>query len=292
MRQLSFNDRLAPRPKSTRGRKRRKTRREQRLERLRRRAPKLAAAGLCVGVIVSAAVFGELDRLGRISDSINSAIASAAAGIGLTVQNVYSRGHHETPRSEILAALGVKRGDPIVGFDPDEAQARLEAIGWIKSATVQRRLPDTIEVRIVERRPFALWQHGGHMVLIDREGAVIEDHALERFGHLPLVVGEGAPKEAPELLDTIASEPALLHRMEAAIWVGERRWDLRFDTGLTAQLPEQDLAGGWHRLVELIYSRRLLESAVTVVDLRLADRVVLRPTHDSTKAALNSGSET
>lgn len=292
MRQLSFNDQLAPRSRSSRGRKRGKTRRGQRLERWRRRAPKLAAAGLCVGVIVSAAVFGELDRLERIGDSINGTIASAAAGLGLTVQNVYSRGHKDTPRSEILAALDVKRGDPIVGFDPDEAKARLEAIGWIKSATVQRRLPDTIDIRIVERRPFALWQHGGHMVLVDREGAVIGDDALERFGHLPLVVGEGAPREAPALLDTLASEPALLHRMEAAIWVGERRWDLRFDSGLTAQLPEQDIADGWRRLVDLIYSRQLLESSVTVVDLRLADRVVLRPTHGSTQAALNAGSET
>ena len=43
--------------------------------------------------------------------------------------------------------------------------------GWVKDARVSRRLPDTLVIDIVERKPAALWQNEGRLALIDCRGS-------------------------------------------------------------------------------------------------------------------------
>ena len=101
-----------------------------------------------------------------------------------------STGWSETPEPLVRAALGVHHGDPIFGVSLADARARIETINWVESATVERRLPGTIVVHLTERRPFAVWQHEGHFVLIDRNGEVVTDPDVASFAsQMPLVVG-------------------------------------------------------------------------------------------------------
>jgi len=72
-----------------------------------------------------------------------------------------------------MAALDAARGTPILAVKPSRAKEQLESLPWVRSATIERRLPGTLFVRLVERRPLAVWQHGGTQELIDREGTVI-----------------------------------------------------------------------------------------------------------------------
>ena len=96
----------------------------------------------------------------------------------------------KTPEPLVRAALGVHHGDPIFGFSLAEARARIETINWVESATVERRLPGTIVVHLTERRPFAVWQHEGNFVLIDRNGEVMTDPDVGLVRRpIPLVVG-------------------------------------------------------------------------------------------------------
>src|SRR5690606_20038542 len=120
--------------------------------------------------------------------------------------------------------------------DPQTAKNRLEALPWVRTASVERRLPDTIFVRLVERRPFALWQKNGQLSLVARDGEVIQRSGLERFSQLPLIVGDGAPAHAAALFAILASEPELRRRVTAMTRVGDRRWTLTFDNGIELHL--------------------------------------------------------
>jgi cell division protein FtsQ len=55
-----------------------------------------------------------------------------------------------------------------------EIRNRLLGFGWVKDARVSHRLPDTLVIDIVERRPAALWQNEGRLALIDSEGVVLD----------------------------------------------------------------------------------------------------------------------
>ncbi len=205
------------------------------------------------------------------------AAIGATADMGFAVGEVLVTGRRETARADLLAAVGLERGDPILAFDPAAAKRRVEALPWVRTASVERLLPDRVVVRVVERRPMALWQHQGRFAVIDFEGGVILRDRVQRFAGLPVVVGEDAPDHAADLLEILATQPQLMERVEAAVRVGGRRWNLRLKGGVDVRLPEADPAAAWTMLGEYQRSHGVLERDVRVLDLRLPDRLIVRP---------------
>ena len=195
----------------------------------------------------------------------------------MRVQDIVVQGRNNTPEPLLNAALGVHRGDSMLGFSIGGARQRLETLSWVEHATVERRLPGTLVVNLVERRPYAIWQHDGKFVLIDRDGQVVANEDVAAFGELPLVVGAGADHAATALLEAVAAQPQLKARVVAAVRVGERRWNLRMKNGTDVLLPEGAEPQALAKLAELQTADALLDRPLTVVDMRLPDRLVVRP---------------
>ncbi|MGH7122403.1 MAG: cell division protein FtsQ/DivIB [Acetobacteraceae bacterium] len=204
-------------------------------------------------------------------------LGSLAALAGFRVQKVIILGRVHTPPALLHAALGVRAGDPTFGFSLAAARKRVESLAWVKSAVIERRLPGTIVVSLTERHPFAIWQNDGHFTVIDRVGDSVEERDVRAFRDLPLVVGPGAPKHAATLLDALAELPGLSKRLAAAVRVGRLRWNLVLKDGTTVELPDGHAAEALQRLAALEARYALLERPLAVVDMRLADRLVLRP---------------
>ena len=204
------------------------------------------------------------------------------ADAGMRVKEIRIEGRSNTPEPFLRSALGVSAGDPIVGFSLDAARQRIEKLTWVKHATVERRLPGTIVVALWERRPFAVWQNQGKFVLIDRDGQPVTDEELARFSKLPLIVGPGAPEAAAVLLDALTSRPRIQERVAAAMRISERRWTLRLKDGTDVLLPEGREIVALDRLLELHRDTALLDRPLQAIDMRLGDRLVLRPQPSTT----------
>ncbi|MEK9971586.1 MAG: cell division protein FtsQ/DivIB, partial [Ferrovibrio sp.] len=101
------------------------------------------------------------------------------------------------------------------------------------------------------------------------------------FHNLFLLVGEGASDKAHDLLDMLQSEPVLASRVVNAIRVRNRRWDIEFDNGIVARLPEDGAEVAWARLIELERSYGLLRRDIKMVDLRLDDRLIVQLNPDA-----------
>ena len=203
--------------------------------------------------------------------------------LGLTVSEITVEGRETTDRETILAALAAGPGTPILAVSPTHVKEQLEALPWVRAAVIERRLPGTLYVRLVERKPLALWQHGGKLELVDREGSVIPVARLDRFAKLPLVVGEGAASHAAELIEMLGSNPDLAARVTAAVRVGDRRWNLRIDNAIDVLLPADEMATAWSQLARLERSSAILKREVLTIDLRLPDRLVLRVSPEPSK---------
>ena len=232
-------------------------------------------------------------------NSLDSGIAKAkwhliarTAELGFRVEDILVVGRLETPRKELLEAVRLSRGAPILAFDIEAARQRIEQLPWIRSARVERMLPDTILMNVEERQPLVLWQHQGQFALIDHEGEVILRDGLERFSNLVVVVGEEAPVHAAALMETLGNEPELLQLVEAAVWVGGRRWNIRLAGDIDVRLPEKNAKGAWTRLAEYERAHSVLARDVEVLDLRLPDRLIVRKAPSSTPPVKNKGRET
>ncbi|MBI4184764.1 MAG: FtsQ-type POTRA domain-containing protein [Proteobacteria bacterium] len=245
-----------------------------------RRGAELTLLAALIALPTAAFESGLLARAG--GEAWRTALALGAES-GLKVSEIVIEGRERMPLTELAGALGVGWGESILAFDPRAARERIEALSWVREAEVSRWFPGTVRLRIVERVPFALWQHQGRFAVIDREGAVILDDAggpgaLAPYAGLPLVVGEGAATAAADALALVAAFPSLAPRVSAMVRVGDRRWNLRFDTGVDVLLPEEDARGALARLAGLEARHGLLERRIDRVDMRLPDRLVVHAT--------------
>jgi len=208
-------------------------------------------------------------------DAMTRSVVAAITPFKLADVTVEGRDYVE--RDAILAALNVKAGDSLLGIDLQASRQRLEAIDWVASATVERRLPDTLYVTLVERRAVAIWQNGDEYTLIDRDGRTVRASRMPPGAEkLLLLGGPGAPEHVGELLLLLAYEPAVARELRSAVWVGHRRWNLVLNNGVEIWLPEEDAVAALQQLVKLDDKHKLLSREFGVVDLRLPDKLYLR----------------
>ncbi len=212
----------------------------------------------------------------RLFEKVRWGLIALSGEAGFRVDEILVVGREKTSRKELLEAVRLERGAPILAFDLGEARKRIESLSWVKTATVERMLPDTVFLRVEERRPMALWQVNGRFSLIGWDGVVILKKGIEKFADLPVIVGKGAPEQAATLFGMLGEQPDLMTMVRSAVWVGGRRWNLRLTGGIDVRLPETSPERAWARLAEYDRTHRVLSGGVKVLDLRIPDRLILR----------------
>ncbi|MEO0392329.1 MAG: cell division protein FtsQ/DivIB [Pseudomonadota bacterium] len=239
----------------------------------------LKIAALCVpifGVIAGGAYWAVASGwVARTQNATVHTVLNWTAGLGFAVADVRVVGRSEVPKDTILAILNVRPGDPILGFDPDEARSQLERLSWVGAVTVRRQLPDLIQIKLVERTPAALWQRDGEISLIDADGHILDTADVRDYRHLPLLAGQGAATRTRELFAILADAPLIAEQMVAAAWIADRRWDLTLESEVILRLPENQPAAALDRLLRVHNDHDLLNQDILTIDLRVDDRLVV-----------------
>lgn len=217
--------------------------------------------------------------------------ADLARKAGFEVRKVEVRGIERMDELPVYAiALGQhERAMPAV--DLTKLRSDLMQLGWVEDARVTRRLPDTLVIDIVERKPAAVWQNKGKLALIDVHGKVLQGIDLTAMPDLPLVIGPNANRQTIALDGLMEAAPALKPMLAGATWVGNRRWDLRFQTGETLSLPEgeKDASAALVNFARMDGVNRLLGRGIIRFDMRDPDKFVLRLPKTQESVAVKSG---
>ncbi|MGY8665426.1 cell division protein FtsQ/DivIB [Bradyrhizobium sp. UFLA05-109] len=220
------------------------------------------------------------DFIAAVSDARN-ALANSA---GFRITSVVINGRKQLSQDEILAIGGVSGRSSLLFLDADGLRDKLKANPWIADATVLKLYPGQLQIDLTERKAFALWQEAGRLSVIADDGAVLEPYVSRRFLTLPLVVGKGAATQARDFLALLARYPQVQSVTKAAIFIGERRWNLRLKDGLDVRLPEQDVGNALAALSKLDKEEKLFSKDIVAVDMRLPDRLVVQLSDDAAKA--------
>jgi cell division protein FtsQ len=251
-----------------------------------RYTPRRAGRAATFALLLASIGFGVVkgghldDFCAALADSRN-ALANSA---GFRITAVAISGRKQLTQDEVLAIGGVNGRSSLLFLDAGAVRERLKANPWISDATVLKLYPGALQITIVERAPFALWQEDGRLAVIADDGAVLEPYVTRRFLSLPLVVGKGAEIRARDFLALLAQYPDVRAATMAAVFVGQRRWNLRLKDGLDVRLPENDVDKALAELSRLDKEDHLFSRDIVAVDMRLPDRLTVQLSDDAAKA--------
>lgn len=272
---------LTPRQQLSQRIMREKAARKKRLA-LRRRVQIAAAVTGGVVLLGGGGWFLLSGTASQLAQNMTDGAYKMTARAGFSIQAVYLEGRDRTAMADIEKALALDKGQSIFRVDLDETRKRLETIESVRAAAVERALPHTLYVRIAEREPVAIWQHEGKLVPVDDHGVVMHGIEAAPYQHLPLITGIGAPEHITELMTVLASEPELSKRFAAAIYTGNRRWNIRLENDIEVKLPEQNPVDAWKALAKLHQEEHILDRSVKAIDLRLGGRLFITTTSPQT----------
>src|SRR4030088_505257 len=281
---------LRERLRLDRVRARRPVEREQNPHRLialmERYLPNRAGIAATVLLLLGSAGFGLVrgGHVEKLTSTLSDARNASANSIGFRINTVAINGRKQLTQDEVLAIGGVNGRSSLLFLDAAAVRDKLKADPWIAAATVLKLYPGQLQIDIVERSAFALWQQDGRLSVISDDGAVLESYVSRRFLSLPLVVGKGAETRARDFLALLARYPQVRAATKAAVFVGERRWNLRLKDGLDVRLPENDVGNALATLSKLDKEDRLFSRDIVAVDMRLPDRLTVQLSEDAAKA--------
>lgn len=157
--------------------------------------------------------------------AVVTGVVAALVAVGLFVHHYVTSSEHfevrditlegaaRVGRDEILAAGGIAAGANVFEIDPAEAAAKIRALPWIRSATVRRRLPGEVSVKVQERTAAAVVELEG-LYLVDAEGSIFKRLGENDPDDLPILTGltrqavvdhpEGAREAIQEALGLLA----------------------------------------------------------------------------------------
>jgi cell division protein FtsQ len=228
-------------------------------------------------LLIGGAVIGVMVLAG-VPQFVGVQMAQVAGRAGFRVKRVEVTGIDRMERLTVYAIALDQHSMAMPLVDLDKVRNQLMGYGWIEDARVSRRLPDTLVVDIVERKPSAIWQHNQKLTLIDAKGFALERVAANAMPDLPLLIGPDANTQAVGLHNLMERAPAMKPMLAAATWVGNRRWDLRFESGETLALPEGEEAAGKAllRFARIDGVQRLLGRGYARFDMRDSTKLVAR----------------
>ena len=199
--------------------------------------------------------------------------------LGFTVDDIIIEGRRKTAKEDVLKALDIRRGDNILRLDIQLLRQKIQELPWVRDAVVKRSFfPNIIHIGITERRVASVWQIKEKFHPIDTEGNVI-DADFKPSAPILLIVGAGAPQRINSLLEIISKDNDVYPRIKVANFISQRRWNLILDNienGITIKLPEENIEQAWKKLLKLNKTKGILKRKLTIIDLRLDDKVIVK----------------
>jgi POTRA domain, FtsQ-type len=205
------------------------------------------------------------------------------------ITHVDVQGLHYLSRPEVMDALAVTDGSSVFG-DTDAWAERLTVHPLVRSARVERRIPDGLLVVIEERTPVALVPTPT-LEPVDGEGVILPLDPAEYRLDLPVVAAEQplapgsrlVPEDARILVAEVerlmVADTAFLQMVSEVSWREDRtivaRWtEPSVDFLMRPGVPAARLNAGLTVLADA--ASRSPHGVPDVIDLRFADQVVVR----------------
>ncbi|MGE5391987.1 MAG: cell division protein FtsQ/DivIB [Deltaproteobacteria bacterium] len=133
------------------------------------------------------------------------------------IEKVYTVGAQAVSGQEIIKFSGIKKGINIFDIDSEASEKAITIIPRIKTADVVRHLPSQIEIRVTERKPWALILAKDKYFIIDKEGVCLQKLQMFELADLPIITLARIPARINEGQQLGSKDIVLLNKVISAM---------------------------------------------------------------------------
>jgi cell division protein FtsQ len=208
------------------------------------------------------------------------------------VRSIEIDGAVHTSRAALDRITSRYVGANLFRMDIARVQQDLGGLGWVRSIDIEKKLPDTLRIKITERRPVALVRSGDRLLYVDRDGNAFADLSPEvGADDLPVISdAHGAELERTvTMLRALRKEDPQLYSRLSEVWpiapAGFALYDR--ELGAVVYANAEDLASKWRDLYAVLQAEN--DPKIEYADLRFADRLIVKTTEVRTASDDRAG---
>jgi cell division protein FtsQ len=236
----------------------------------------------------------QLMRLGVVARNVAMGISLGVAALWayrqtqsdarFAVKTIEVAGARHTPRAALDAITRQYAGMNLFRIDIARVQHDLGALAWIDRIAIEKKLPDTLRINVVERKPVALVVRDGALRYVDAAGVEFAGLSPEvGDDDLPVIASDPGAEllRSVQFIETLRmKDRAIYERVSQVIPVAPRGFAL-FDRALatTVYANADDVSAKWRSFDAIAAAENLGRASIEYADLRFAGRVVVKPKH-------------
>ena len=194
---------------------------------------------------------------------------------GFEIKNILISGTHNLSQDYLRNIIKTQNHINIFNVNLHRIYNKIIQNSWVEETYVERILPDTIKIKVLEKKPIAIWQnHKGNKV-ITINGDVISHANVKKFKNsFPIIKGEKSKENISTILKILETNKNFAKNIWSLTFINQRRWDLHFNQGLIVRLPSQDVIKAWQKIIKLQTNYNILNLRLTEIDLRNPEQIL------------------
>ena len=194
---------------------------------------------------------------------------------GFEIKNILISGTHNLSQDYLRNIINTQNHINILNVNLHTIYNKIIQNSWVEETYVERILPDTIKIKVLEKKPIAIWQNQKGNKLITVNGDVISHANVNKFKNsFPIIKGEKSKENISTILKILETNKNFAKNIWSLTFINQRRWDLHFNQGLIVRLPSQDVIKAWQKIIKLQTNYNILNLRLTEIDLRNPEQIL------------------
>jgi len=194
---------------------------------------------------------------------------------GFTINNIQILGIKNIPKETIIKIVNNENKSNILNVNLLNIYNNLRNNDWVEELYIERVLPNTIKISIIEKEAIGIWQYEMSNKLITKNGEIISTANINKFKiDLPIIHGNDANKNANSILKILETNKVLTKNIWSLDYINNRRWNLHFKQGIIVLLPSKGVLKAWNQIIKLHKNYDVLNLGLTELDLRNPNKIL------------------
>ena len=190
-----------------------------------------------------------------------------------SVKNIETIGREIASKSKLSSILKKYQNTSLLYLNLKSTQLEVEKVPWIKKVIIRRIFPNKLSLTIEEFIPLAVWVRGRDRFVLDKNGYLIEKIFDQEYKNYFTIKGAEADLNLMMLVESLENFPEIYNQIDYANFIGRRRWDLHYKTGVKILLPQDKINDSLSILQSYIKNNRLIEKGHKKIDLRVDGKI-------------------